>query len=99
MISRDKIFEIDLTKKQIIIKDYTEAMAREHLAGFGFNIKTLSRRLTRSIDPLGSENILIISRGLLTGTAAPASSRSIFTEFYVSINLSINPLCTIPNPF
>ena len=75
MISRDKIFEIDLTKKQILIKDYTEAIAREHLAGFGFNIKTLSQRLTRSIDPLGSENILIISRGLLTGTAAPASSR------------------------
>ncbi|MCP4630220.1 MAG: aldehyde ferredoxin oxidoreductase family protein [bacterium] len=75
MISRDKIFEIDLTQKRIMVKEYTEAMAREHLAGFGFNIMTLSRRLRRTFDPLNPENVVIITRGLLTGTAAPASSR------------------------
>ena len=75
MISPDKIIEIDLTQKQIMVKEYTEAMAREHLAGFGFNINTLFRRLTQPFNPLDAENVLIISRGLLTGTAAPASSR------------------------
>jgi aldehyde:ferredoxin oxidoreductase len=75
MISQDKIIEIDLTQNRIMVKEYTEAMAREHLAGFGFNIKTLSQRLTRPFNPLDPENVLIITRGLLTGTAAPASSR------------------------
>jgi len=75
MISPDKIIEIDLTQKQIMVKDYTEAMTRKHLAGFGFNIKTLFQRITRTFNPLDPENVLIITRGLLTGTAAPASSR------------------------
>jgi aldehyde:ferredoxin oxidoreductase len=75
MISQDKIIEIDLTQKRTMVKEYTAAMAREHLAGFGFNIKTLSQRLKRPFNPLNPENVLIITRGLLTGTAAPASSR------------------------
>jgi len=75
MIPPGKIFEIDLTRNRIKIEEYTEAMAGEHLAGFGFNIKTLSQRLTQALDPLDPANILMITRGLLTGTAAPASSR------------------------
>jgi len=75
MIPPAKIFEIDLTQNRINIEEYTEAMAGEHLAGFGFNIKTLFQRLPQSLDPLDPANILMITRGLLTGTAAPASSR------------------------
>ena len=58
-----------------MVEDYTESMAREHLAGFGFNIKILFTRLMQTCNPLDPENVLIITRGLLTGTAAPASSR------------------------
>lgn len=75
MISLEKIVEIDLTQKKVMVNEYTAAMARDNLAGFGFNIKTLFKRLTRSLNPLDPENVLIITRGLLTGTAAPASSR------------------------
>ena len=75
MIPPAKIFEIDLTQNRIKIEEYTEAMAGEYLAGFGFNIKTLFQRLTPTLNPLDPENILMITRGLLTGTAAPASSR------------------------
>ena len=74
MISPDKIIEIDLTQKQVMVKEYTETIARKHLAGFGFNIKILFQRITQAINPLDPENVLIITRGLLTGTAAPASS-------------------------
>jgi len=75
MISLEKIVEIDLTQKKVMVNEYTAAVARDNLAGFGFNIKTLFERLTRSFNPLDPENVLIITRGLLTGTAAPASSR------------------------
>ena len=75
MISLEKIVEIDLTQKKVMVDEYTAAVARDNLAGFGFNIKTLFERLTRSFNPLDPENVLIITRGLLTGTAAPASSR------------------------
>lgn len=75
MISLEKIVEIDLTQKKVMVNEYTAAVARDNLAGFGFNIKTLFKRLTRSFNPLDPENVLIITRGLLTGTAAPASSR------------------------
>ncbi|CAB1085223.1 Tungsten-containing aldehyde:ferredoxin oxidoreductase (EC [Olavius algarvensis Delta 1 endosymbiont] len=75
MIPPAKIFEIDLTQNRIKVEEYTEGMAGEHLAGFGFNIKTLFQRLTQTITPLDPANILMITRGLLTGTAAPASSR------------------------
>ena len=41
MTLQAQIIEIDLNQNRIMATDYTSAMAREHLAGFGFNIKTL----------------------------------------------------------
>ena len=50
-------------------------MTWHYLGGRGFNAQFLYRNLPGDADPLGPENILIFSCGLLTGTAAPASSR------------------------
>lgn len=75
MISAGKIYKIDLTRKRVMAEEYTEAMARQYLGGFGYNIKILYQQLKSSINPLDPENVLIITRGLLTGTMAPASSR------------------------
>ena len=50
MISQNKIIEIDLTQKQVLLKEFTAALAREHLAGFGFNIKISGERLIPCTD-------------------------------------------------
>ncbi len=43
--------------------------------GRGFNVGYLFHYLPRGIDPLGPDNLLLFSCGLLTGTAAPSASR------------------------
>jgi aldehyde:ferredoxin oxidoreductase len=50
-------------------------MALKYLGGFGYNLQVLYENLRDSTDPLGPENIMIVSLGLLTGTSAPSSSR------------------------
>jgi aldehyde:ferredoxin oxidoreductase len=70
-----KIIDIDLTDRQIDIKEFTEQMALDNLGGLGYNLHFLYRNLERGTDPLGAENVMILSPGLLTGTAAPSSSR------------------------
>ncbi len=45
------------------------------IGGRGFNVWYLYHYLSRGTDPLGPENLLLLSCGLLTGTAAPSASR------------------------
>jgi aldehyde:ferredoxin oxidoreductase len=70
-----KIIDIDLADRRIDTREFTEAMALESLGGFGYNVLFLYENLKAGCDPLGPENIMIVSLGLLTGTAAPSSSR------------------------
>jgi aldehyde:ferredoxin oxidoreductase len=69
------ILEIDLTTKQIRRRPFEEKTEPLGLYGRAFNIAWLYSRLTGPIDPLSPENPLLFSCGLLTGTAAPTSSR------------------------
>ncbi|ACN17464.1 tungsten-containing aldehyde ferredoxin oxidoreductase [Desulforapulum autotrophicum HRM2] len=70
------IVHVDLSEKKVTIEPFGEKLARTVLGGFGFNTWYLYKNLPKNALALGPENILIISCGLLTGTAAPASSRS-----------------------
>jgi len=70
------IVHVDLSEKKVTTEPFGEQLARNILGGFGFNTWYLYKHLPKDALALGPENILIISRGLLTGTAAPASSRS-----------------------
>ena len=45
------------------------------LGGRGFNVGYLFEHLRRGTDPMGPDNILVVSCGLLTGSRAPAASR------------------------
>ncbi len=69
-----KIAEVDLTSGNIAFRGYSTEMAETCLGGLGFNSWYLYRNvhLGSALDP---ESMLIISCGLLTGSAAPASSR------------------------
>jgi aldehyde:ferredoxin oxidoreductase len=69
-----KIADVDLTSGKITFKDYSAELAATCLGGLGFNSWYLYEHLPEesALDP---QNVLAISCGLLTGTAAPASSR------------------------
>ncbi|MGD2186001.1 MAG: aldehyde ferredoxin oxidoreductase family protein [Desulfobacterales bacterium] len=70
-----QILDIDLTTETWKLSDYPNGIARKYLGGRGFNVKFLYDHILPGTDPLGSQNILSMSTGLLTGTPAPASSR------------------------
>jgi aldehyde:ferredoxin oxidoreductase len=74
-INFGRIIDIDLSSRRIDARTFTEAMALEMLGGFGYNVHFLYESLEAGCDPLGPENIMIVSPGLLTGSAAPSSSR------------------------
>jgi aldehyde:ferredoxin oxidoreductase len=70
-----QILDIDLTTETWKLSEYPQDLARKYLGGRGFNMHVLYHQLPANINPLGPENLLILSCGLLTGTDAPSSAR------------------------
>ncbi len=70
-----RILDVDLTHQRVAVAEYDEGLARHLLTGRGATSNELLRRVPAGIDPLGPDNPLVMSSGLLTGTEAPASSR------------------------
>ncbi len=71
----NRILEIDLNKKEYKIIEVSEKERRDYLGGKGLGLKLLYDRLQPGVDPLGEENIFIITTGVLIGTGAPNSAR------------------------
>ncbi len=69
------ILDVDLSAGNWRILEFSEDDVSGYLGGRGINVKYIYDNIPADIDPLGSDNILVLSCGLLTGTAAPASSR------------------------
>jgi aldehyde:ferredoxin oxidoreductase len=70
-----KTLHVNLTERRHLLAPVQNRELKYSIGGRGFNVSYLFNRLTQEIDPLGPENVLLLSCGLLTGTAAPASSR------------------------
>ena len=70
-----QILDIDLTTNTWKLAEHPPELARTYLGGRGLNVHFLYDQLPVDIDPLGPENLLILSCGLLTGTAVPSSAR------------------------
>ena len=70
-----RILEIDLSAGRWKFLPYPDDLLWKYLSGRGFNVQYLYNHISSDADPLGPENILLLSCGLLTGTAAPASAR------------------------
>ena len=70
-----RILEIDLTAGKWKSLPYPDDLQWKYLSGRGFNVQYLYNNIPPDADPLGPDNIIIFSCGLLTGTAAPASAR------------------------
>lgn len=70
-----KILTVDLSTHSMKTQPLDMEVARHYLGGRGLNVWRLRRCIDSTTDPLGPDNVLIMSCGLLTGTAVPASSR------------------------
>ena len=75
MHSIGKLLIVDLTTKEIQTTDFPPDPARQFLGGRGANAWFLAQNVSAGVDPLGPDNVLLLSCGLLTGTSAPSSSR------------------------
>ena len=71
-----KILYVNLTERKIWKEDISGEMASKFLGSRGINAKILWDRIEPGIDPLGPDNIIILSAGALSGTTAPCSGRS-----------------------
>jgi hypothetical protein len=70
-----QILDIDLTTEIWKLSKYSQDLTRKYLGGRDLNVKCLYESIPPGTDPYGPNNILTLSCGALTGTAAPVSSR------------------------
>jgi aldehyde:ferredoxin oxidoreductase len=70
-----KILIVDLTSGEIHEEQLPDELYREFIGGVGLGVRLLYERRPGKVDPLGQQNILGFMSGLLSGTAAPSSSR------------------------
>lgn len=71
-----KIAYIDLTTGTIEIQPIPIEMRRKYLGGRGLDMYLLYNHTKAGIDPLGPDNVALVSAGLLVGTLASASART-----------------------
>ncbi|MDX2451611.1 aldehyde ferredoxin oxidoreductase family protein [Desulfosarcina sp.] len=69
------ILKADLNDHTITRETIPDSLVGRFLGGRGFNVGYLFEHLPRGTDPMGPDNILVISCGLLTGSRAPTASR------------------------
>ena len=82
-----KVILMDLTTQQTSEYPWTDKERELFIGGKIMAAKILSDNLKGDEDPLGEENLVVISTGPLTGSGAPSSSR-----FNIS---SLSPLTKI----
>jgi len=73
-----KIAYIDLSTGEIEIKPIPLEVRRKFLGGRGLDAYLLYNHTDKGCDPLGPDNVLIVSAGLLAATCASATARTHF---------------------
>ena len=74
--SAHKIIKVDLSLKKCIIEPLDEKIIKDYIGGIGLGIKILYDEVGPNVDPLSSENIIVIAPGPLSGTDAPGCGRA-----------------------
>ncbi len=72
-----KILHVDLSSSKLTVEEPTEEFYRTYLGGSALNLYYLLKEMPAGADPLGPENILALSVGVVTG--APVSGQSRMT--------------------
>ncbi len=75
MSYQGKVLRIDLSTGKAEAEDLNEQWARAYLGGKGLALKYLYEELETGINPLSSDNKLILMTGPLTGTIVPNSGK------------------------
>ena len=70
-----KILKIDLSTNRVSEESLDEKDAEKFIGGKGLGAKLLFDEIDPEIDPLSSDNVLILCTGPLTGSLAPTSGR------------------------
>ena len=75
-----KILWVDLDQEEAKPLEFDEAFAAKYIGGRGFGAKLVWDNLRQkgNVDPLGPENLLVISPGPLAGLYLPASGKTSF---------------------
>jgi aldehyde:ferredoxin oxidoreductase len=91
-----KVLKIDLTTRETSIYPWTDEDRRLYIGGKIMAAKILLDNIQKGTDPLGKDNMLVITTGPFSGAAAPCSSRfnistlSPMTGFIASSNCGGN---------
>lgn len=70
-----KILVVNLTDRTYDIEEIPEKIYRKYLGGYGLGAYYIYHHLLPGCDPLGPDNILGFTPGLLTGSGAPFTGR------------------------
>ena len=76
MALKRKIAYIDLATSEVKTAPIPIEMRKLYLGGRGLDMYLLYNHLEPGVDPLGPDNVLTVSAGLLVGTLASASART-----------------------
>jgi aldehyde:ferredoxin oxidoreductase len=78
-LAEQRVLEVELTSLETKVERVQPGDLLTLLGGRGIAAKLLYERLAPGIDPLGAQNVLVLSTGSLTGTSAPSAGRSCVT--------------------
>ncbi|WP_297461820.1 aldehyde ferredoxin oxidoreductase [Thermococcus sp.] len=70
-----RFLRVNLSTGEVKVEEYDEELAKKWLGSRGLGIYFLLRDMDPTADPLGPENLLIITPGPLSGTSAPTGGR------------------------
>ena len=74
-----KILVVDLGKGEISSRELDKDTARKFIGGRGLGVHFLLEMCDPACDPLGPDNVVVMSTGPLTGTKAPTGARYMVT--------------------
>ncbi|MQY67480.1 MAG: aldehyde ferredoxin oxidoreductase, partial [Dehalococcoidia bacterium] len=72
-----KMLWVDLSRAKLEDEALDEGLCRQFIGGYGLGARVLFRRQKAGVDPLGPDNILGFTTGMLTGTPSISASRYI----------------------
>ncbi len=71
----NRVLEIDLTAKKFEVTEISKKDLEMYLGGKGIGLKLLYDRMQPGVDPLGPDNMIAITMGVILGSGAPCSGR------------------------
>ncbi len=73
------IINVDLTSRKVWQEPVPAEDVADYIGGRGINAKILYERVSKGLDPMSPDNLLIFGTGALNGTLAPCSGRMTIT--------------------